>query len=149
MLIAAELILHGVPAFAAPDFWPGSDVGAQPTQPGTVPQRVSVKTRTYERKNAFIGYDDIDEFDWLAVVILPGPGCERRRFFIVPRDIADQRATPEDRTWRKKRPERHAGKSFFVRNLVKWPAEHRQGLADYEDNFVLSRIPRSALDGAP
>jgi hypothetical protein len=81
MLIAAELILHGVPAFAAPDFWPGSDVVAQPTQLGTAPQRVSVKTRTYERKYAFIGYDDIDEFDWLAVVILPGPGCARRRFF--------------------------------------------------------------------
>jgi hypothetical protein len=141
MLIAAELILHGVPAFIAPDFWPGCDVIAQPTHPGTVPQRVQVKTRTYEPRNAFVGYDEIDEFDWLAIVILPGPGCDRRRFFIVPRKIADARGTTENRTWRKKRPERAPGRSFFVRNVVKFPDEHRQGLADYEDNFGLSQKP--------
>jgi hypothetical protein len=144
MLVAAELTLHGVPAFTVPDFWPGCDVIAQPMQSGMKPQRVSVKTRTYKRKDSFVGYDDIDEFDWLAVVILPGPGFDRRRFFIVPREIADQRATPEYRDWKKQDPPRHPGRSFFVRNLVKFPTEDPQGLADFEDNFGLSGAPRSS-----
>jgi hypothetical protein len=49
-------------------------------------------------------FTDLDEFDWLAVVILPGPGCDRRRFFIVPRDLADERATPVFGTGRKEIP---------------------------------------------
>jgi hypothetical protein len=112
MLVAAELALHGVPAFTVPDFWPSCDVIAQPTQPGMKPQRISVKTRTYKRKDSFVWYDDIDEFDWLAVVILPGPGCDHRRFFILPREIADRRANPEDRRW-KKDPRHRPGAVLF------------------------------------
>lgn len=82
MLVAAELTLAGVPAFKLPDNWPGYDVIAQP--PSQTPQRVSVKARTFKSGN-FVGYDQLDVFDWLAIVILPGPGCEHRRIFILPR----------------------------------------------------------------
>jgi hypothetical protein len=33
--------------------------------------------------------------------------------------------------------ERHQGRSFFVRNLVKFPTDEPLALADYEDNFGL------------
>src|SRR6516164_4566917 len=69
-------------------------------------------------------------FDWLAVVILPGPGCERRRIFIVPRETADKRSYPA--------PER-AGRGFFVHKLVKYPEEESEGLADFKNNFSLAR----------
>src|SRR5215472_11738985 len=106
MLVAAELTLHGVPALTVPDFWPGCDVIAQP-RGDSKPQRISVKTRTYSRQIA--GYNDIDEFDWLAVVVLPGPGLDHRRFFIVPRKVADRRAHLRDQHWRKD-PRRHPGR---------------------------------------
>ena len=86
MLAAAELTLAGIPAFKLPDNWPGYDVIAQPFD-GT-PQRVSVKARTFKRGN-FVGYDAADCFDWLAIVILPAPGCAQRRIFILPRKAAD------------------------------------------------------------
>jgi hypothetical protein len=118
MIIAAELTLHFTPTLKAPDFWPGCDVIAQPK--GRAPQRISVKTRTYGRIDQSVGYDDIDEFDWLAVVVLLGPGCDRRRFFIVRRSVADERGSVENRRW-KKDPRRHPGRNFFVHRLVKRP----------------------------
>lgn len=139
MIIAAELTLHNTPALKAPDFWPGCDVIAQPK--GRGPQRISVKTRTYGRTSQSVGYNDVDEFDWLAVVVLPGPGCDRRRFFILPRHVADERGSVANRRWRMD-PRRHPGRKFFVHRLVKRPTrDNPSGLEDYEDNFGLSLTP--------
>ena len=33
-------------------------------------QRVSVKTRTFTKRHNFVSYNDDDQFDWLAIVIL-------------------------------------------------------------------------------
>jgi hypothetical protein len=128
MLVAAELTLAGVPALRTPHTWPGYDVIAQPPQP-SAPQRISVKTRTYARWGNFVGYSEKDVFDWLAIVILPGPGCQRRRIFIVPRNIAAKRSYPTPR---------RSGRGFFVEKLVKRPDEDREGLADFENNFLLT-----------
>jgi hypothetical protein len=136
MLVAAELTLAGVPALKVPDLWSHYDVIAQPIDRG--PQRISVKSRTFARSGSFVGYSNSDEFDWLAIVILPSEGGETRRIFIVPREIADKRsyvAEPRD------------GRGFFVHKLVKLPPSTTVGapvpaggwgLADYEDNFRLS-----------
>ena len=83
MLIAAELTLAGVPAMKAPDYWPGYDVVAQP--PGAGVQRVSVKSRTFKKGPAFVRYSDHDQFDWLAIVILPTEAAERRSHYVAPR----------------------------------------------------------------
>ena len=83
MLVAAELTLNGVPALKAPEFWPEYDVIAQPIRPGSSPQKISVKTRTHSEKSNLIRYYDTDIFDWLAIVILPGNGCNHRRIFMV------------------------------------------------------------------
>jgi hypothetical protein len=128
MLVAAELTLAGVPALRVPDIWPGYDVIAQPPQP-TVPQRIQVKTRTFAKSANFVPYADKDEFDWLAIVILPDPGCEQRRIFIVPRETANARSYPA--------PQR-SGRGFFVHKLIKPPEQEAQGLADFENNFSLA-----------
>jgi hypothetical protein len=62
-------------------------------------------------------------------VILPGPGCERRRIFVVPREIADKRSHPA--------PYR-AGRGFYVHKLIQGPEQEAEGLADFENNFSLS-----------
>ena len=137
MLIAAEITLAGVPALRLPDFWPCYDVVAQPAQPPEVPpQRISVKTRTFAKSGTFVGYDESDAFDWLAIVILPGPGLTTRRIFIVPRKVADDRSYSVNRTWR--RPGRQLGRGFFVGKLIAAPTPGGQGLADYENNFSLA-----------
>lgn len=87
MLIAAEMTLAGIPAMKAPDYWPGYDVIAQPVD--RLAQRISVKARTYKTGSAFVNYRDVDVFDWLAIVILPGEGQNHRRIYMVPRDAAD------------------------------------------------------------
>ena len=70
MLVAAELTLARVPALKVPDNWPGYDVTAQPL--GQAPPRISVKSRTYKRGGSnFVDYHFEDEFDWLAICILP------------------------------------------------------------------------------
>src|SRR5712691_4188514 len=79
MLVAAELTLRGIPAFIVPGNWPSYDVVAQ-TPRGL--ERISVKTRTFARSGNFVGYGNDDEFDWFAIVILPGKGCQTRRIFI-------------------------------------------------------------------
>jgi hypothetical protein len=131
MLVAVELTLAGVPALRAPEIWPGYDVIAQPLQPAP-PQRISVKTRTFAKSGNFVGYGEQDVFDWLAIVILSGPGCEQRRIFIVPREVADKRSYPA--------PHR-AGRGFFVHKLMKRPEQEPEGLADFENNFVLAHRP--------
>ena len=68
MLVAAELTLAGMPALKMPDNWPGYDVIAQPV--GTaMPQRISVKSRTFKPGPAYVDYKEGDSFDWLAIVI--------------------------------------------------------------------------------
>jgi hypothetical protein len=68
-----------LPAVKLPDFWRGHDVIAQPRD-GRPPQRVSVKSRTFKRGAAFVGYYETDAYDWLAIVFLPGEDQSARRF---------------------------------------------------------------------
>jgi hypothetical protein len=105
MLVAAELTLAG--SLKVPDNWPGYDVVAQPRD-GSEPLRISVKSRTFKKGAAFIVYLTKDVFDWLAVVILPGGTETKRRIFLIPRVVADEKArkdkptakTAEERYWR-------------------------------------------------
>ncbi|HUO07349.1 MAG TPA: hypothetical protein VM008_03545 [Phycisphaerae bacterium] len=108
MLVAAEMTLAGVPALKVPDCWPHYDVIAQPPGGGP-PQRISVKSRTFKRGgDTFVTYSATDQFDWLAIVLLPGADQTCRRVFIVPRIVADERSrkdkptsgTADDRYWR-------------------------------------------------
>lgn len=106
MLVAAEMTLAGVPAHKMPDNWPGYDIIAQPI--GKSPLRISVKSRTYKKGAAFFSYKKDDVFDWLAMIMLPGIGMEQRRFFIIPRTLADKLSrkdkltskTADERYWR-------------------------------------------------
>ena len=129
MIIAAEMTLAGVPAMKMPDNWPCYDVIAQPSG-GGAPQRISVKSRTFKRGgDTFVTYEIADQFDWLAVVLLPGANQTTRRVFIVPRNVADARskqdgptAKTQERYWRQDRiPE---------------------SLAEFEDNYCLSPTGR-------
>lgn len=53
-------------------------------------------------------YEAKDQFDWLAIVLLPGEDQPNRRVFVIPRSIADARArrdkptskTADERYWR-------------------------------------------------
>ncbi|MGA7631476.1 MAG: hypothetical protein WCB11_11960 [Terriglobales bacterium] len=73
MLIAAEFTLAGVPALKMPDNWPHFDVIAQPKS--GVPQRIYVRSRTFKRGgNTAVDFDSTAQFDWWAVVLLPGCG---------------------------------------------------------------------------
>ena len=138
MLVAAELTLRGIPAFIVPSHWPSYDVVAQP--PGRELQRISVKTRTFAKSGNFVGYNDDDQFDWLAIVILPAQEFERRRIFVIPYEVAQKRSY---------RAEQRQGRGFFVNRLISWPPSPipdqapsgGSGLADYEDNFGLSLKP--------
>src|SRR5207248_1694993 len=92
MFIAAEMTLAGVPALKMTDNWPCYDVVAQPTGGGPA-QRISVKSRTFKRGgDTFVTYKIADEFDWLAIVLLPGADQKNRTVFIVPRRVADARS---------------------------------------------------------
>jgi len=129
MLIAAEMTLAGVPAMKMPDNWPCYDVIAQPKDGGP-PQRISVKARTFKRGgDSFVDYWGKDEFDWLAIVLLPGADQSKRRIFIVPRTVADDRTPvritkkPDDRYWRLDRV--------------------AEALSEFEDNYCLSETGRN------
>jgi hypothetical protein len=129
MLIAAEMTLAGVPAMKMPDNWPCYDVIAQPKDGGS-PQRISVKARTFKRGgDSFVDYWGKDEFDWLAIVLLPGADQSKRRIFIVPRNVADDRIPvrktkkPDDRYWRVDRV--------------------AEALSEFEDNYCLSKTGRN------
>jgi hypothetical protein len=129
MLVAAEVTLAGVPALKMPDNWPGYDVIAQPKD-GGAPQRISVKARTFKRGGStFADYYGTDHFDWLAIVLLPGADQAKRRFFIVPRAVADARSL------------RQKAKDPHDRY---WPLEKvAEVLSEFEDNFCLSITGRS------
>lgn len=126
MLVAAEITFAGTPAMRMPDNWPGYDVIAQPKD-GGAPLRVSVKSRTFKLgSGTFVSYDATDQFDWLAIVLLPGADQPARRIFVVPRKIADERArhdkptsqTADERYWRQD--------------------EISKVLAEFDNNFGLS-----------
>lgn len=128
MLVAAEMTLAGVPAMKMPDNWPCYDVIARP-RGGGPPQRISVKARTFKRGgDTFADYWGKDQFDWLAIVLLPGGDQLTRRTFIVPRSVADARTPPrktkepDDRYWR------------LDKVADVWP--------EFEDNYCLSMMGR-------
>ena len=90
MLVAAEMTLAGAPALKMPDNWPHCDVIAQPEDGGAA-QQLSVKSRTKAGPDKFADYWATHEFDWLAIVLLPGAEQLRRRISIILRDVADSR----------------------------------------------------------
>lgn len=92
MIVAAELTLAGIPALKVPDNWPHYDVIAQP-KIGPA-QRISVKSRTYKKGGGRIGYNGSDAFDWLAIVLLENKreGFLKRKIYIIPKKIADEKA---------------------------------------------------------
>ena len=118
MLVAAELTLHGNPAFIVPANWPGYDVIAQ--SPNAPAQRVSVKSRD---RTTFFDFDP-DTFDWLAVVILMQ---RQRRFFIIPKDVALAHSYSRDFPSRRGDP-----RGLHVRTIL-------TKLLAYENNFTLQR----------
>jgi hypothetical protein len=122
MLVAAEMTLAGMPAMKMPDNWPCYDLIAQP-QGGGTPQRISVKSRTFKRGSNFVQYYPKDEFDWLAIVLLPGEGQLERRIFIVPRAVADAQTL---------RPESTQDHVWYEQDKV------ATLLAEFENNFCLS-----------
>jgi hypothetical protein len=81
MLVTAELTLAGVPAHKMPDNWPSYVIIAQPPDRG--PQRISVKSRTFTNGNTHVYYSETEQFDWLAIVLLPGDSETQRRLFII------------------------------------------------------------------
>lgn len=95
MLVAAELTLAGIPSLKVPDNWPGYDIIAQKPD-NTPPLRISVKSRTYKAGAAYVSYYATDVFDWLAIVLLPSTQEEKRRFFLIPRNIADKCARQDN-----------------------------------------------------
>jgi hypothetical protein len=138
MLVAAELTLHGVPAFIVPSNWPGYDVVAQPPKEGI--QRVSVKTRTFAKSGNFVGFGNEDKLDWLAIVILPGLSSDARRIFIAPCEVV-LRLSYEAK--------HRESRGFFVNRLMEMPPDPLPdepvptggwGLGDYENNFGLALV---------
>lgn len=96
MLVAAELTLAGIPALKVPDNWPHYDVIAQPL--GRPAQRISVKSRTFKRGPAYVEYNDYDQFDWLAIVLIAPGDCINRSLYVVPRTEADRCARKDKPT---------------------------------------------------
>ncbi|MDP9412516.1 MAG: hypothetical protein M3Q08_00095 [Pseudomonadota bacterium] len=127
MLVAAELTLAGIPALKVPDNWPHYDVIAQPI---SLPaQRISVKSRTFKRGAAFVEYNDFDEFDWLAIVLLNGTDGGSRSIYVIPRISADHQA-------RQDKPTSKTAKLRYFRI-----DEVDRLFSGYRDNFTLSHKP--------
>jgi hypothetical protein len=126
MLVAAELTLAEVPAMKMPDNWPGYDVIAQPKDDD--PIRISVKSRTFKRgRDAYVEYNINDpNFNWMAIVLLPGEDQINRRFFIFPKVVSDVR-------FRRYGPET---KNHDIMTLR--VDEMATVLPEFEDNFRLS-----------
>ncbi len=86
LLVAAELSLAGLRALRVPNDWPGYDVLAFP--PGSVPKRIAVTSAKFTPGELDIDVPASDEWDWLAIVVLPGEGEPNRRLFLLPRSAA-------------------------------------------------------------
>jgi hypothetical protein len=129
MLIAAEMTLAGVPALKVPDNWPHYDVVAQPAGGGPA-QQISVKSRTFKRGGGtFVTYKIADQFDWLAIVLLPGADQKNRRVFIVPRKVADARSKQDG-------PKAKTQERYWRQDKV------AESLSEFEDNYCLSATGR-------
>lgn len=124
MIVAGEMTLAGLPTAKMPFNWKGYDLVAQPH--GEMPERISVKSRTFKKGgSSTLIYLDTDEFEWLAMVILPAGDFKERRIFIIPRSLADKtagRASPNAKTAK----ERHWRIDKIAEKFVK-----------YENNFKL------------
>jgi len=95
MPVAAEVTLAGVPALKMPDNWPHYDVIAQPKV--GVPQRIYVRSRTFKRGgDTFVDFDSTAQFDWWAIVLLPGAYQLTRRIFLVPKAEAGFKEAAKD-----------------------------------------------------
>lgn len=127
MLIAAELTLAGIPALKVPDNWPHYDVIAQPI--AAPAQRISVKSRTFKRGAAFVDYNQFDQFDWLAIVLLAEGDSNSRSIYVIPRAETDQLA-------RRDRPTSKTANLRYFRI-----DEVDRLFFGYRDNFVLSHAP--------
>ena len=135
MLVAAEMTLAGIPAMRMPDNWPHYDVIAQP-KGGGAPQRISVKSRTFKRgPDTFVDYNAKDQFDWLAIVLLPGGDQSQCRIFVVPKTVADARAF---------RP-----RSKFPDEMYWRQDKVAEVLSEFENNFCLSATGAPIGGGLP
>ncbi|MER9371228.1 hypothetical protein [Mesorhizobium sp. M0491] len=131
MIVAAELTLAGIPALKVPENWPGYDVIAQPFDRPA--QRVSVKSRTFKRGSAYVGYNDYDQFDWLAIVLLASQDFEDRAAYVIPREFAEAKAR------RDKLTSKTAAERYFRVDQVP------EIFAYYRNNFALEgAVSRSA-----
>lgn len=130
MLVASEMTLAGIPAMKMPDNWPCYDIIAQPKD-GGAPQRISVKSRTFKRGgDTFVSYEAKDEFDWLAIVLLPGDDQSERKIFIVTRSIADARAKHDG-------PAAKSDERYWRQDKI------AEVLSEFEGNFCLSKTGRT------
>jgi hypothetical protein len=135
MLIAGELTLAGNPAALMPKHWRSYDLVVE-RKGVDAPQRISVKSRTFKKgRDAYVEYNIKDEiFDWLAIVLLPGDGQVGRRYFVVPRSVADARFHsygPETKN--------HDKTGVQVDEIARV-------LHEFENNFTLSKAGQTKLD---
>jgi hypothetical protein len=64
-----------------PANWPPYDIIAQP-KGNNLPQRISVKSRTFKKgSSTYVVYDSRNQFEWLAIVFLPGEWATRSKSF--------------------------------------------------------------------
>jgi len=106
---------------------PGFDLLAHP--PGQSVQRIQVKTVTCG-KNGFVQYRSEDVFDWLAAVLVGHPS-KRRRVFLIPRAVVDERMRQGNDKLR-----------------LRWrgTAEMLTVYPEYEDNWALELAGRKSAD---
>lgn len=93
MLVVAELTLAGMPACKMPDKWPDYDIIAHP--PAEIPQRISVKARSFAIRSQYVEFTDGSDFDWLAVVILMPEPVDKdtsRDIYVIPRMEFEKRS---------------------------------------------------------
>jgi hypothetical protein len=131
MLVAAELTLAGIPAIKAPEFWPNYDVIAQPVN--EQPLRISVKSRTFKRRPAYLAYSEHQVFDWIAIVLLNCDPLNSRRIFLIPREVADKHAR------RNKPSAKNAHERYWRVDEV------ATKFAEFENNFLLNPKPSSVF----
>ncbi|TIL95143.1 MAG: hypothetical protein E5Y73_08395 [Mesorhizobium sp.] len=133
MIVAAELTLAGIPALKVPDNWPGYDVIAQPLN--AEPLRISVKSRTHKTGAAYVGYNDYDVFDWLAVVLLFVGEINSRQVYLIPRAVTDELARRDQPT------SKTASERYFRVDQVERLFGH------YRANFILDPLGNPDLNG--
>jgi hypothetical protein len=139
MVVAAELTLAGVPALKVPDNWPGYDVVAQPWDRPA--QRISVKARTFKRGAAYVGYNDFDLFDWLAIVLLPAGEFSDRAIYIVPRCVAE-RVARRDKPTSKTAAERYFRVDQVPHLFDVWQSNYRLLDAAAPQRFAEAHVVR-------